>query len=143
MLHILAPCSRYDHTTLYSGSQKYHFTLFMKHLEQQDEGYGNDVLVSSISSCLNSITKNVVIKITKNCNPSLWSSFTLTFTDLQNLAANPELAQQIIGSNPLFAGSPVLQEQLRTMLPTFLNQMQNPEVQNFMTNPQVRLSFSV
>lgn len=62
---------------------------------------------------------------------------------LQNLASNPELAQQIIGSNPLFAGNPVLQEQLRTMLPTFLNQLQNPEVQSFMTNPQVGKAWKI
>ncbi|KAK4319445.1 hypothetical protein Pmani_009622 [Petrolisthes manimaculis] len=72
-------------------------------------------------------------------NPQMMSSMInapYTRSMMQNLSSNPELAQQIIGSNPLFAGNPVLQEQLRTMLPTFLNQMQNPEVQNFMTNPQ-------
>ncbi|ROT78480.1 putative ubiquilin-1 isoform X1 [Penaeus vannamei] len=72
-------------------------------------------------------------------NPQLMSSMInapYTQAMFQNLAANPELAQQIIGSNPLFAGNQVLQEQLRTMLPTFLNQLQNPEVQNFMNNPQ-------
>ncbi|XP_045121345.1 ubiquilin-1-like [Portunus trituberculatus] len=72
-------------------------------------------------------------------NPQLLSSMInapYTRAMFQNLASNPDLAQQIIGSNPLFAGNPVLQEQMRTMLPSFLNQMQNPEVQNFMTNPQ-------
>ncbi|KAK7080973.1 Ubiquilin-1 [Halocaridina rubra] len=72
-------------------------------------------------------------------NPQLMSSMInapYTQAMFQNLLANPELAQQIIGSNPLFAGNPVLQEQLRTMLPAFLNQLQNPEVQSFMTNPQ-------
>ncbi|XP_045620002.2 ubiquilin-1 [Procambarus clarkii] len=72
-------------------------------------------------------------------NPQLMSSMInapYTQTMFQSLSANPELAQQIIGSNPLFAGNQVLQEQMRTMLPTFLNQMQNPEVQSFMTNPQ-------
>lgn len=72
-------------------------------------------------------------------NPQLLSSMInapYTRAMFQNLSTNPELAQQIIGSNPLFAGNPVLQEQMRTMLPSFLNQMQNPEVQSFMTNPQ-------
>lgn len=55
---------------------------------------------------------------------------------LQSLAANPDMAQQVIGSNPMFAGNPQLQEYMRTMLPTFLTQMQNPEVQQVMTNPQ-------
>ncbi|KAG7154490.1 Ubiquilin-1-like [Homarus americanus] len=72
-------------------------------------------------------------------NPQLMSSMInapYTQAMFQSLSSNPELAQQIIGSNPLFAGNQVLQEQMRTMLPTFLNQMQNPEVQNFMSNPQ-------
>jgi hypothetical protein len=33
------------------------------------------------------------------------------------MASNPELAQNIIGSNPLFAGNPALQEQVRSRVP--------------------------
>ncbi|XP_064081111.1 ubiquilin-1-like [Macrobrachium nipponense] len=72
-------------------------------------------------------------------NPQLMSSMInapYTQAMFQSLMANPELAQQIIGANPLFSGNPVLQEQMRTMLPAFLNQLQNPEIQNFMLNPQ-------
>lgn len=53
---------------------------------------------------------------------------------LQSFQANPELAQQIISSNPMFAGNPQLQEQMRQQLPAMLQQMANPEVQNLMTN---------
>lgn len=72
-------------------------------------------------------------------NPQLMNSMInapYTQAMFQNLSSNPELAQQIIGSNPLFAGNPQLQDQMRTMLPAFLNQLQNPEVQNLIGNPQ-------
>lgn len=55
---------------------------------------------------------------------------------LQSLSADPELAQQMMASNPMFAGNPQLQEYMRTMLPTFLQQMQNPDMQQLMTNPR-------
>jgi len=54
----------------------------------------------------------------------------------QALAVNPDLASQILGTNPLFASNPQLMEQMRTMLPAFLQQMQSPEIQGLMTNPQ-------
>jgi len=54
----------------------------------------------------------------------------------QNISSNPQLAEQIIVNNPLFAGNPAMQEQMRTMLPSFMTQMTNPEVQNLVTNPQ-------
>lgn len=34
------------------------------------------------------------------------------------------------------ANNPQLQEQMRTMMPQFVQQLQNPEVQSMMTNPQ-------
>ncbi|KAK2164810.1 hypothetical protein LSH36_58g01003 [Paralvinella palmiformis] len=55
---------------------------------------------------------------------------------LQSLSADPELAQQMMASNPMFAGNPQLQEYMRNMLPTFLQQMQNPDMQQLMTNPR-------
>ncbi|KAH9520151.1 Ubiquilin-1 [Bulinus truncatus] len=55
---------------------------------------------------------------------------------LQSLSANPELAQQIIGSNPLFANNPQMQANFTTMMPNLLQQMQNPEIQNMVTNPR-------
>jgi len=32
--------------------------------------------------------------------------------------------------------NPAMQQQMRTMLPTFMSQLANPEVQNLVTNPQ-------
>nr|CAD7574814.1 unnamed protein product [Timema californicum] len=55
---------------------------------------------------------------------------------LQAFSADPNMASQIINGNPLFADNPALQEQIRMMLPNFLQQMQNPEVHNLMSNPQ-------
>ncbi|CAL1526136.1 unnamed protein product [Lymnaea stagnalis] len=55
---------------------------------------------------------------------------------MQSLSANPELAQQIIGNNPLFANNPQMQANLTTMMPNLLQQMQNPEIQNMVTNPR-------
>ncbi|XP_013861228.1 ubiquilin-4 [Austrofundulus limnaeus] len=55
---------------------------------------------------------------------------------MQSLAQNPELASQVMMNNPLFAGNPQLQEQFRTQLPVFLQQMQNPEALSVMTNPR-------
>jgi len=54
----------------------------------------------------------------------------------QNISSNPELAEQIIVNNPLFAGNPAMQEQMRNMVPMFMTQMANPEVQSLVTNPQ-------
>lgn len=43
---------------------------------------------------------------------------------------------QIIGQSPILQGNPQLQEQMRTMMPQFMQQMQNPEVLSMMSNPQ-------
>lgn len=42
----------------------------------------------------------------------------------------------MINQSPLLANNPQLQEQMRQMMPNFLQRMQDPEVQNMMTNPQ-------
>lgn len=57
-------------------------------------------------------------------------------TMLQTLSQNPDLAAQVMLNNPLFAGNPQLQDQLRLQLPVFLQQMQNPEAVAVMTNPR-------
>merc|ERR1719474_1966926 len=54
----------------------------------------------------------------------------------QSMSQNPELAANIISSNPLFAGNQQLQEQMVNMMPTMLQQMQNPAIQGMMTNPE-------
>lgn len=41
-----------------------------------------------------------------------------------------------MSQNPLLANNPALQEQMRTMMPQFLQQLQNPEMQQMMSNPQ-------
>ncbi|XP_012985994.1 ubiquilin-1 isoform X1 [Melopsittacus undulatus] len=55
---------------------------------------------------------------------------------MQSLSQNPDLAVQIMLNNPLFAGNPHLQEQMRQQLPTFLQQMQNPDTLSAMSNPR-------
>ncbi|XP_030833278.1 ubiquilin-1-like [Strongylocentrotus purpuratus] len=55
---------------------------------------------------------------------------------MRNMADNPDMAAQVMRNNPLFAGNPQLQEQMTTMMPSFLQQMQNPDVQQAMTNPR-------
>lgn len=55
---------------------------------------------------------------------------------LRTLASNPDMANQMLSSSPLLADNPQLQEQMRRMMPQFLQQLQNPEVQGLITNPQ-------
>ncbi|CAH2982181.1 unnamed protein product [Chilo suppressalis] len=55
---------------------------------------------------------------------------------LQALAADPDMASQLINQNPMFANNPQLQDQIRTMMPQMLAQLQNPEMQQMMSNPQ-------
>ncbi|XP_077077656.1 ubiquilin-4 isoform X2 [Siphateles boraxobius] len=57
-------------------------------------------------------------------------------TMMQSLAQNPDVASQVLMNNPLFAGNPQLQDQMRQQLPVFLQQMQNPEALSVMTNPR-------
>ncbi|XP_069796384.1 ubiquilin-4 isoform X2 [Narcine bancroftii] len=55
---------------------------------------------------------------------------------MQSLSQNPDLASQILMNNPLFAGNTQLQDQFRLQMPTFLQQMQNPDVLSVMANPR-------
>ncbi|XP_067839238.1 ubiquilin-1-like isoform X2 [Heptranchias perlo] len=55
---------------------------------------------------------------------------------MQALSQNPDLAAQIMLNNPLFAGNPQLQDQMRQQIPNFLQQMQNPETLSAMSNPR-------
>lgn len=54
----------------------------------------------------------------------------------ESMSQNPDAAANIISSNPLFAGNQQLQDQMRNMMPSMLQQMQNPAVQGMMTNPE-------
>ena len=65
-------------------------------------------------------------------NPQLMQSMLNaphTQSMLRSMAENPDMAANMIGSNPLLAGNPEMQEQLRNMMPTFMQQLQNPAVQ--------------
>jgi len=53
-----------------------------------------------------------------------------------SLAANPDQAANMLASNPLFAGNPAMQQQMSSMMPQMLQQMQNPAVQQLMSNPE-------
>jgi len=55
---------------------------------------------------------------------------------MQAMSQNPDMAANIVSSNPLFAGNPQMQEQMRNMMPQFMQQLQNPAVQSMMTNPE-------
>ncbi|XP_062310241.1 ubiquilin-1-like isoform X2 [Osmerus eperlanus] len=55
-------------------------------------------------------------------------------TMLDCLSHNPDFAAQMMLSNPLFAGNPQLQEEIRLHLPEFLQQ--SPEVLAAMLNPR-------
>ena len=62
-------------------------------------------------------------------NPNLMQSMMsapYTQTMLQQLSSNPQLAESIIVNNPLFAGNPAMQEQMRAMMPAFMAQVGNP-----------------
>lgn len=72
-------------------------------------------------------------------NPSLMSnmmSAPYTRNMLEALSADPNLAANLMSQNPLLANNPALQDQMRTMMPQFLQQLQNPEMQQMMSNPQ-------
>lgn len=72
-------------------------------------------------------------------NPSMMSNLLnapYTRSMMEALAADPNMASSFLSQNPLLANNPQLQEQMGQMMPQFLQQMQNPEVQAMMTNPQ-------
>ncbi|XP_018366883.1 PREDICTED: ubiquilin-1 [Trachymyrmex cornetzi] len=54
---------------------------------------------------------------------------------LEAMAADPAMASRVIAANPFLRGNPQMQEQMRAMMPAFIQQMQNPQIQNVVTNP--------
>merc|ERR1712012_433411 len=54
----------------------------------------------------------------------------------RGLQDNPEQAAAILSNNPMFAGNPALQQQMASMMPQLLQQMQNPQTQQLMSNPE-------
>lgn len=72
-------------------------------------------------------------------NPSMMSNLMnapYTRSMMEALSADPNMASNLLSQNPLLANNPQLQDQMRQMMPQFLQQMQNPEMQAMMTNPQ-------
>lgn len=55
---------------------------------------------------------------------------------MESLSQDPQMAANLIGNSPLLQANPQLQDQMRTMMPQLLQQMQNPDVMQMMTNPQ-------
>lgn len=73
-------------------------------------------------------------------NPQLVQSmFNAPYTRsiIEAMQADPNMASSFLADNPLISNNPALQEQMRQYMPQFLEQLQNPEMQNLMTNPQV------
>ncbi|XP_012259112.1 ubiquilin-1 [Athalia rosae] len=54
---------------------------------------------------------------------------------LEAMAADPAMASRVISANPMLRGNPQMQEQMRAMMPAFVQQMQNPHIQNVVANP--------
>lgn len=54
---------------------------------------------------------------------------------LDSMVQNPDMAASLVGSSPLFANNPQVQEQMKNMMPAFMQQLQNPAVHNLMSNP--------
>uniref|UniRef100_A0A6M2DTV2 Ubiquilin-like protein n=1 Tax=Xenopsylla cheopis TaxID=163159 RepID=A0A6M2DTV2_XENCH len=72
-------------------------------------------------------------------NPQMMQSMLnapYTRTLLEALSRDPAMASNLLGQSPLLAGNPQLQQQMSGMMPQLLQQMQNPEIQSMMSNPQ-------
>lgn len=72
-------------------------------------------------------------------NPSLMQNLMnapYTRSMLEAMQADPNMAANLINQSPLLAGNPALQDQMRSMMPQFLQQLQNPDMTEAMTNPQ-------
>uniref|UniRef100_A0A672THQ1 Ubiquilin 1 n=1 Tax=Strigops habroptila TaxID=2489341 RepID=A0A672THQ1_STRHB len=108
------------------------------------ESSGSNNVGNSTSACMGQIgmfntpgMQSLLQQITEN--PQLMQnmlSAPYMRSMMQSLSQNPDLAVQIMLNNPLFAGNPQLQEQMRQQLPTFLQQMQNPDTLSAISNPR-------
>lgn len=58
-----------------------------------------------------------------------------TRSALETMSSDPEMVSRIISSNPLLRNNPQMQQQMTAMMPRFIEQMQNPQMQNLITNP--------
>ncbi|XP_023244571.1 ubiquilin-1-like isoform X1 [Centruroides sculpturatus] len=55
---------------------------------------------------------------------------------LQFLTANPQMAEKFIATHPVFSEDPKLQEQMKLAMPNCLQQLQNPDIHNLVSNPE-------
>lgn len=72
-------------------------------------------------------------------NPNLMQNLLnapYTRSMMEAMSQDPDMASRMLSTSPLLANNPQLQEQMRTMMPQFMAQMQNPEVMNMLTNPE-------
>jgi len=73
-------------------------------------------------------------------NPELMQSMLnspMTQSIMRSMFENPELAANMMENNPLLSGTPEIQEQLRNMAPSLMNQLRNPATQELISNPEV------
>lgn len=63
-------------------------------------------------------------------------SLPYTKTVLEGLEANPSLARQLIADHPMFAENSSLQQQLKHMMPQYIQQLRSPATQSLVTNPK-------
>ncbi|XP_031638700.1 ubiquilin-1 [Contarinia nasturtii] len=54
---------------------------------------------------------------------------------LEAMSADPQMAANLINQSPMLANNPQMQEQMRSMMPQLLQQMQNPETLSMLSNP--------
>jgi ubiquilin len=54
---------------------------------------------------------------------------------IQMLSTNPELARQMIENNPMLGQNQDMRDSMSRALPNLLSQLQNPEMQSLLTNP--------
>lgn len=72
-------------------------------------------------------------------NPALMQNLLnapYTRSMMESMSQDPDMASRLLGTSPLLANNPQLQDQVRQMMPQFMAQMQNPDVMNMLTNPE-------
>lgn len=72
-------------------------------------------------------------------NPALMQNLLnapYTRSMMESMSQDPDMATRLLGTSPLLANNPQLQDQVRQMMPQFMQQMQNPDVMNMLTNPE-------
>lgn len=55
---------------------------------------------------------------------------------IEAMGENPDFARSLISNNPLLAGNPAMHDQMMSMMPNMINQLQDPAMQSALTNPR-------